>query len=617
MSRFEAEKGFVHLVFAQEDEYYLKSLICLNLNQFLYYKLKKEYDDIYFISGSQEEYQLEIPDPEGCGYYSEAAEKKGFLKFFGAEIQEIVPGEKKRIPQSQEEELRRRIFRILRKRKKQAFVFTIESFSELFREKETLEELRELEKKCLGKSILLVQIPPTAAGSFSWLAQESGWFRTWLCPGIFQEGNSRYEKIYVRIQEALGDRCSFLNELGRYEIRWMFRRYFLQNPAGAGKLYLADAYADFVYAWYHSEALRERTGGILPENEKRLMSQIRKSLERPGVLANLELWMTRFLKETEKQENLLEKIERECSMDQEDNYIYVDSQLLRKLNGAVTPQGHPAADRCREKIFRLRRELRIPRLGQQSLDTDLHLCACIRHLQEAGTKGDFQTYEKALDALEYGIFRAETIGEAAEEIWGIKDKIITLSEYVFLYTEEIRKADEQIAEFIQEKEKILQEIQQQEGKGKPLNGAFSSVRRAVNDPVSGDRLSLASQKERAVSLNKEIENHKKQRALYLQTKNSYSDRIRKLEQAASQMVLGNLSISDPEIDTTAEKLRENLYANLEASQRNRESAREMEIAMEEYLGIRLDEQMDEQEIAREYQKMFQEEDNEGREDITC
>ena len=190
------------------------------------------------------------------------------------------------------------------------------------------------------------------------------------------------------------------------------------------------------------------------------------------------------------------------------------------MNSIPVLQNHPAADRCREKLFRLRRELRIPRAGQRALETDEHLCTCIRHLQEAGAKGDIQTYEKALDALEYGLCRAANIGKAAEEIWQIKDKIITLSEYVWLFSEQIKKDDEQIAEFIEEKERIQWEIREQEGKGKRVFAdTFHAFAKPVSQKVTGDRLSLSSQMQMAISLNEEIENHKKQRAINQQTKN--------------------------------------------------------------------------------------------------
>ena len=54
MRRFDAGDGLCHLVFANEDTYYLDSLLKLNLRQYLYYALKETgYEAVYFLSGEE------------------------------------------------------------------------------------------------------------------------------------------------------------------------------------------------------------------------------------------------------------------------------------------------------------------------------------------------------------------------------------------------------------------------------------------------------------------------------------------------------------------------------------------------------------------------------------
>lgn len=621
MREFEAEKGFIHLVFGQEDEYYLKSLVCLNMNQFLYYQLKKAYEGIYFISGSQEEYQLEIPDEKACEYYGETEDGGWIDWLFSSKKQSITPGEKKKIPKSQEESFRQKIFRILRKRKQQAFVFTIESFYDLFQEEEAAEELWELRKKCLGKNILLIQAPPTAAGSLPYLEDKRGFFASRLFPEIFNQQSSRYEKIYTRIQETMGDRCCYLNKLGNSEIRWMLRRYLLEEKnLGAGKLYLADAYADFIYAWYHSEALREETGPVLPENEKRLIGQIRRGLDRPGTFSKIEDWIFRYIEDPWEAEGVLSAIQKEFPMDQEENYIYADSQLLRRVNSAPVPRGRLATGSCREKMFKLRRELRIPRLGQQRMEQNPHISFCVKQLQEAGAKGDIQTYEKALDALEYGICRAENIGETAEEIWKIKETIIRISDHVWTIGEQIEKDRETIVEFSENKENLQREIRELETKGREITkSGLLNIQKSAGNKISGDKLILNAKKDAALRMKEEIDNRQKQSAVNLQIKNGYNDQIRKMEQTAAQILLGNFSIDDYEIDTIAEKFQQNLLANMEAVQRGKDSADQVRKIIEE-TGSRVESQMDQQEIERRYRLLIEEEMEEKKEErgeVTC
>ena len=618
MREFEAEKGFIHLVFGQEDEYYLKSLVCLNMNQFLYYQLKKTYEGIYFISGSQEEYQLEIPDEKACEYYGETEDGGWIDWLFSSKKQVITPGEKKKIPKSQEESFRQKIFRILRKRKQQAFVFTIESFYDLFQEEGAAEELWELQKKCLGKNILLVQAPPTLVGSLPYLEDKKGFFASRLFPEIFNQQSSRYEKIYTRIQETLGDCCCYLNKLGNSEIRWMLRRYLLEEKnLGAGKVYLADAYADFIYAWYHSEALREETGPILPENEKRLIGQIRRGLDRPGTFSKIEDWIFRYKEDSWEAEGVLSAIQKEFPMDREENYIYADSQLLRRLNSAPVPKGRLATGSCREKMFKLRRELRIPRLGQQRMEQNPHISFCVKQLQEAGAKGDIQTYEKALDALEYGICRAENVGETAEEIWKIKEMIIQISGNVWTIGEQIDKDSKTIAEFSENKENLQREIRELETRGREIpKSGLLNIQKSAGNKISGDKLILNAKKDAALRMKEEIDNRKKQSALNLQIKNEYNDQIRKMEQTAAQILLGNFSKDNYEIDTIVEKFQQNILANMKVVQKGKDSADQMQKIMEE-TGSRVERQMDQQEIERRYRLLIEEEKKEERGEITC
>ena len=50
MSGFDAKEGLIHFLFAEPDDYYLESLLKLDLMQFLYYSIKsQEYDGIYFL----------------------------------------------------------------------------------------------------------------------------------------------------------------------------------------------------------------------------------------------------------------------------------------------------------------------------------------------------------------------------------------------------------------------------------------------------------------------------------------------------------------------------------------------------------------------------------------
>ena len=92
-----------------------------------------------------------------------------------------------------------------------------------------------------------------------------------------------------------------------------------------------------------------------------------------------------------------------------------------------------------------------------------------------------------------------------------------------------------------------------------------------------------------------------------------------MEQTAAQILLGNFSIDDYEIDTIAEKFQQNLLANMEAVQRGKDSADQVRKIMEE-TGSRVESQMDKQEIERRYRLLIEEEMEEKKEErgeVTC
>ena len=72
MGRFDSEAGLCHLVFANEDTYYTKSLFKLNLRQYLYLELRcKGYDAVYFVSGDEGGYEVAVADESSAAIYED------------------------------------------------------------------------------------------------------------------------------------------------------------------------------------------------------------------------------------------------------------------------------------------------------------------------------------------------------------------------------------------------------------------------------------------------------------------------------------------------------------------------------------------------------------------
>ena len=81
MRRFDAGDGLYHLVFANEDTYYLDSLLKLNLRQYLYYELKgKGYESVFFLSGEEGNLFLTFGDARSQTVYERYTEQSAGKK---------------------------------------------------------------------------------------------------------------------------------------------------------------------------------------------------------------------------------------------------------------------------------------------------------------------------------------------------------------------------------------------------------------------------------------------------------------------------------------------------------------------------------------------------------
>ena len=72
MGCFESQNGLVQFVFANEDAYFLDSMIRLNLRDYLCHELSRQgYSRIFFIEGVAPDYTVRIFDRDSWSYASE------------------------------------------------------------------------------------------------------------------------------------------------------------------------------------------------------------------------------------------------------------------------------------------------------------------------------------------------------------------------------------------------------------------------------------------------------------------------------------------------------------------------------------------------------------------
>ena len=234
MGRFEAEAGLCHLVFANEDTYYLSSLLQLNLRQYLYYDLKsKGYGAVYFFSGESGSFSVVFPDAVSRSIYEGYEEQTAGQKFktwlLGRKESPEDPGTS--VPCGDCGSLFRRVLRIMKGEKKIAFVFQIETFYSLSDCPELIEKLSQSAGSNYNRGhIFLICAPVTAGGSSRLLTDAHGVFRSPLFPEI-QRIFSSYKnvQIYERLREELGQRVCFLNLLDRNSVYYMVLHFLAEQ----------------------------------------------------------------------------------------------------------------------------------------------------------------------------------------------------------------------------------------------------------------------------------------------------------------------------------------------------------------------------------------------------
>lgn len=220
--------GLIHMVFANADMYYLGSLVRLDSQRYLYYELKKKgYTAVLFLSGSQREgrYEAEMLDAESCSVYDKYGRTVWDI-FRTAEQQE-----KKSVLFKNLHSFLRQMLEMMRKERRFAFVFSVETFAELKQYDETVGELLECAAKNSGRGhIILVCAPVTAQGTREYFSDARGIFQSRLFPEIREifQGPANVH-IYEKLKEEMGDRMVLLNLLEREQINRLVRRFLMEK----------------------------------------------------------------------------------------------------------------------------------------------------------------------------------------------------------------------------------------------------------------------------------------------------------------------------------------------------------------------------------------------------
>ncbi|MDO5538811.1 MAG: hypothetical protein Q4F83_01885 [Eubacteriales bacterium] len=291
MERFGRSDGVIHFLFANEDEYYLDSLVRLSLDQYLYYCLKKEgYGNIFYIEESPKGFFVRMEDAKSVEEYPSLI-KKDILGFFGihytkngVHVTERIQNGRKSyhvLHKKKEELLMRLLFMMEERQEQNVFIISVRTFYRLFEgaEPEYRQRLKSVLETAQCKSILVLVGSLRADESLGCLTDREGIFHSELFPELrrlFQEGKVL---VYEELKLELEKRYHVWDALNRENIQRMLCHMAFIERKGLALAEVED-YADFLYVWYHCDAFAAEWKGFLPEGENCRLSEVRSYLEK-------------------------------------------------------------------------------------------------------------------------------------------------------------------------------------------------------------------------------------------------------------------------------------------------------------------------------------------------
>lgn len=617
MGRFEAEAGLCHLVFANEDTYYLSSLLQLNLRQYLYYDLKsKGYGAVYFFSGEAGSFSVVFPDAVSRSVYEGYEEQTAGQKFktwlLGRKESPEDPGTS--VPCGDCGSLFRRVLRIMKGEKKIAFVFQIETFYSLSDCPELIEKLSQSAGSNYNRGhIFLICAPVTAGGSSRLLTDAHGVFRSPLFPEI-QRIFSSYKnvQIYERLREELGQRVCFLNLLDRNSVYYMVLHFLAeQGPPMAGFFSAAEDYADFIWAWYHSSSFQKDAGPIFPVNEKRMYSVIQTSLGDREVFRRMNREVIRLRSSMDAGQSLAQWICGHYEMDSWQRLIYEENPILIRLEHLPLPQEWEKEQKLRlPALGQIRRELMKPSTLLQNPREEAYAFACVEHLRTACAREDLLTAEKSLEALRFivcGFSGAESAKENLEDREELHRSIMQDSEHLYEITRLYQGDRDKIREYTFRLKGCIEEVhryEKQHGLSDTDYGRMSGEK--GGGEISPELHLLSVKKSEAASLWEDIRNRKLLLAQKKRLMDKCRENIRKLEMALTTLAAGSMEHLRENMENASKYVQDALVDHQVMMKNLEDASRELQFTIEEASAMEREDPVNLEDIQKELEELMEE-----------
>ena len=621
MGRFDSGNGLCHLVFGNEDVYYTEGLIRLNIRQYLYFELKKlNYGEIYFLSGDEGRCELIVSDTDAAALYH-CYEKKSLIGRIFTKKEKTTGAQKFVLDDFKA--FWERAIQMMWNEKNLVFVCSISAFSMLKYHPEYVKDLCELaEKNYLRGHLILVQASVAAEGSLPYLADTQGVFHSALFPEIQQIFSlNKNVYIYEQLQQAMGDKAVFLNFLDHPEIYRMVRHFFLKHPEYTQEEGLcAEEITDYIWMYYHSQDFMLQEKNVFPENKKRVLLNIEKSLEDKTRLRRISQSVLRIRNQAESQLPLYKILTERYAFNRWEQLIFEDSAVLRRLYqipliSLLEGLQNYAAAYMTETFPKIIERLRRPSVMIKEMQVDSFMNQCVDFLQTACGKKDILTAEKAVRALDY-----ITMWRASESIYASMPrqmqeevmtqqcdyylKVIYAANQLYTITKLYRQSHSEIEENKKRMRRSMDNVNNFI-RMKPWIEEDEHRQKDSHAPVSGEVLLFTQMRREVIMLDKSIKEATYMQAQKRAMMTQCRENIQKMEMAINSIAAGDIYQMKENMAQAAETVKRACYEN---SSLIREISEESEAAsafMSESAMKQYENAMSDADVQEEFQKIVQ------------
>ena len=298
MDTLKARDGLIQFLFADEDYYYLNSLLRLNLHKYVYYCLKQNgFQNIFFIRKNGNNYEVNMEDRGSFDRYPDTVRSATLGLFaLSSSVRKQLPRLDNRNYYTAWHKNKSEVITCMGDltgdgRRPSAFVIPIALFCELFHDEEQQDRLREILEKS-STDLILIQASCNAEESRKYLTGTDTVFAGSLFPEMTYVLRDEVF-LFPGMAKEFGRRYHVWNQLSREDIRRMLQREYFFSTSGprADPSYL-DVYADILFLWFHNARFQQLFPGLFPGENDRRLSAMRDLLKREGTWQQMNSWIT-------------------------------------------------------------------------------------------------------------------------------------------------------------------------------------------------------------------------------------------------------------------------------------------------------------------------------------